>query len=211
MHNNQRQLNERRMGRQSLLNGIHNFFILYFERSNIHGFSYFSLRYLQIFEKWVKKTIQKKKSENHFVLYVGLQRLFWLVLVIVSFSVTIILSLQSLERYETKSTGTAKWKLWFCSEWKVVKGIFLCFSLFPIVHGEQLYLWKGIIITGIPPFRRSLYVQLLSESMNLCLTSIAIEIKFLDRTKMNFTRSLSPWQMQHMNHCISSTHRKVLR
>lgn len=51
MHNNQRERNGHRMGRPSLLNGIHNFFIVYFERSNIHGFSYFSLRYLQIIEK----------------------------------------------------------------------------------------------------------------------------------------------------------------
>lgn len=34
-----------------LKNNAHSFFVLYFERSNIHGFSYFGMQYLLLMEK----------------------------------------------------------------------------------------------------------------------------------------------------------------
>lgn len=38
--------------RSHFLRNVHSFLVLFFERVNIHGFSYFGLQYLQILEKY---------------------------------------------------------------------------------------------------------------------------------------------------------------
>ena len=60
---------------------VYAFFLLFFEKSGIHGLFYFAQTYILLIE-----------------------RFFWLCLVVTAFISTIILSLQSLRRYETKST-----------------------------------------------------------------------------------------------------------
>lgn len=81
-----------------------NFLRLFFARSNIHGFFYFSWEVLRFLEKFVFDSKSCGFVTTRPLKLIEFCRLFWLVLVISAFCATIVLSLKSLDRYETKST-----------------------------------------------------------------------------------------------------------
>lgn len=52
MRRKQSEVLQRKKKNSNFRKNAHSFFVLYFERANIHGFSYFGLQYLQIVEKY---------------------------------------------------------------------------------------------------------------------------------------------------------------